>query len=192
MIVRILFIFMEFGSRPLKNAKKILSCGFICLWLYHYRFGSSVFSFTSRMSKMKMVDGNVAAENATFVVFFLLLRLALKLAELLNLFKTWKRLRIVKLLKLAKFNPSSRDLLTAPAMSTALGSSVKRAARAIVEAERSDCQSGGGSWAAGSCSAGQKERTMKTDRKSRNQKAKRSEWAGGMHARRQKKKEKKN
>jgi len=102
LIVRILFIFMEFGSRPLKNAKKILSCGFICLWLYHYRFGSSVFSFTSRMSKMKMVDGNVAAENATFVVFFLLLRLALKLAELLNLFKTWKRLRIVKLLKLAK------------------------------------------------------------------------------------------
>jgi len=102
LVVRTAFIVLEFGSRPLKNAKKILSCGLICLWLYHYRFGSSTLTSSPRIPRMKMLEGNIAAENATFVIFFLTLRLALKMAELLKLFKTWKRLRVVKLLKLAK------------------------------------------------------------------------------------------
>jgi hypothetical protein len=104
LVVRTAFIFLEFGSRPLKNAKKILSCGLICLWLYHYRFGTSSFSSSSRIPRLQMLDRKIAAENATFVISFLILRLAIKMADLLKLFKTWKRLRIVKLLKLAKYD----------------------------------------------------------------------------------------
>jgi len=103
LIVRTALILLEFGSRPLKNAKKIMSCAIICLWLYHYRFGIS----SSRLARVPIFYRDIAAENATFVISFLLLRLALKLAQLLNLFKTWKRLRIVKLLKLAKCAPNS-------------------------------------------------------------------------------------
>jgi len=40
LLVRTAFILLEFGSRPLKNAKKMLSCGLICFWLFQYRFGS--------------------------------------------------------------------------------------------------------------------------------------------------------
>lgn len=40
LLVRTAFILLEFGSRPLKNAKKMLSCGLICYWLFQYRFGS--------------------------------------------------------------------------------------------------------------------------------------------------------
>ena len=38
LLVRTAFILLELGSRPLKNAKKILSCGLICYWLLEYRY----------------------------------------------------------------------------------------------------------------------------------------------------------
>jgi hypothetical protein len=41
LLVRTAFILLEFGSRPLKNAKKMMSCGLICFWLYRYRSGSN-------------------------------------------------------------------------------------------------------------------------------------------------------
>jgi hypothetical protein len=41
LLVRSAFILLEFGSRPLKNAKKMLSCGLICYWLYQYRYSGS-------------------------------------------------------------------------------------------------------------------------------------------------------
>ena len=48
LIVRSTLILLEFGSRPLKNAKKMLSCGLICYWLYHYRFGSDASIIANR------------------------------------------------------------------------------------------------------------------------------------------------
>ena len=48
LLVRTAFILLEFGSRPLKNAKKMLSCGLICYWLYHYRFGSEASILANR------------------------------------------------------------------------------------------------------------------------------------------------
>mmetsp|Transcript_42920 Transcript_42920/g.104976 ORF Transcript_42920/g.104976 Transcript_42920/m.104976 type:complete len:386 (+) Transcript_42920:134-1291(+) len=38
LMVRGGLIFLEFGSRPLKNAKRIFSCGLICFALYRYQF----------------------------------------------------------------------------------------------------------------------------------------------------------
>jgi len=99
LIVRTTFILLEFGSRPLKNAKKILSCGLICIWLYRYRFGmTDQFANLSRLQP----SFNIFAENASFVIFFLVVRLSLKMADLLKIFKRQKGLRIVKLVKLAK------------------------------------------------------------------------------------------
>ena len=50
LLVRSAFILLEFGSRPLKNAKKMLSCSLICYWLYQYRYsgsGDSVLGYRS-------------------------------------------------------------------------------------------------------------------------------------------------
>mmetsp|Transcript_36606 Transcript_36606/g.114275 ORF Transcript_36606/g.114275 Transcript_36606/m.114275 type:complete len:299 (-) Transcript_36606:527-1423(-) len=99
LIVRTTFILLEFGSRPLKNAKKILSCGLICIWLYRYRFGATdQFANLSRLQP----SFSIFAENASFVIFFLVVRLSLKMADLLKIFKRQKGLRVVKLVKLAK------------------------------------------------------------------------------------------
>ena len=48
LLVRTVLILLEFGSRPLKNAKKMLSCGLLCYWLYHYRFGSEASILANR------------------------------------------------------------------------------------------------------------------------------------------------
>ncbi|KAJ1469833.1 hypothetical protein T484DRAFT_1981375 [Baffinella frigidus] len=103
LLVRSGFILMELGSRPLRNAKKILSCGLICLWLYSYSFGDV--HITLNGVNVSKLQRKVAADNATFVVLLLLLRLATKVAGLLKLFKRFKRFkrfRCVKLVKLTK------------------------------------------------------------------------------------------
>ncbi len=52
LLVRTAFILLEFGSRPLKNAKKMLSCGLICYWLFQYRFGSDGSIIANRCSAL--------------------------------------------------------------------------------------------------------------------------------------------
>jgi len=104
LLVRSVLILLEFGSRPLKNAKKMLSCALICYWLYHYRFGSEDSIIATRLDMSKLEPSSlILAQNAPLIVVFLVLKLSLKLADLSSRFvtKAWKkklkRMRFAKL-----------------------------------------------------------------------------------------------
>jgi hypothetical protein len=109
LLVRSVLILLEFGSRPLKNAKKMLSCALICYWLYHYRFGSEDSVIATRLDMSKLEPSSlILAQNAPLIVVFLVMKLSLKLADLSSRFvtKAWKkklkRMRFAKLFKLYK------------------------------------------------------------------------------------------
>mmetsp|Transcript_69162 Transcript_69162/g.184318 ORF Transcript_69162/g.184318 Transcript_69162/m.184318 type:complete len:217 (-) Transcript_69162:330-980(-) len=80
---RIVFVLLDFGPRALKNVKRVVSCGFGCLELCRF-------------------DPWDASSGAYLVVFFLVLKLVLKVFSMFKLFKTHKHLRMIKLLKLLK------------------------------------------------------------------------------------------
>jgi len=81
---RIVFVLLDFGPRALKNVKRVVSCGFGCLELCRF-------------------DPWDASSGAYLVVFFLVLKLVLKVFSMFKLFKTHKHLRMIKLLKLLKW-----------------------------------------------------------------------------------------
>ena len=112
LLVRTAFILLEFGSRPLRNAKKMLSCSLLCYWLYHYRFGADASILANRLDLSKLEPSSLILwQNTPFILILLGMKLLFKMAGLLSCFskargikipKSWKRLRIVKLLKLTK------------------------------------------------------------------------------------------
>lgn len=93
-VVRALYVLVEFGPRALKTVKRIVSCGLGCLIL------------CQMSTNQRFHYGNTSWDTPTcgtlLMVFFLVLKLTLKILTLLNLFKTRKKLRIIKLLKLTK------------------------------------------------------------------------------------------
>ena len=91
--LKAIFVLFEFGPRPLKNVKKICSCGLGCFLLCrvslenHYQAKEATWTEASR---------------SWLVVYFLVLNIVIKALTLSNVFKTRKNFRLIKLLKLVK------------------------------------------------------------------------------------------
>jgi hypothetical protein len=90
--VRAGYVMLEFGPRAFKTIKRVMSCGFGCVVLC--RFGMN--------QGYQIVSWDAESCGTCCMVFFLVLKLVLKVLTLLNLFKTRKKLRIIKLLKITK------------------------------------------------------------------------------------------
>ena len=96
-LIRGLYLMLEFGPRTLKTVKRVLSCGLGCVVLCRFS-----------MDQGQQSGGllwNAQSFGTLLVVLSLAVKLLLKVFRLLNLFKTRKKLRIIKLFKLAKYEP---------------------------------------------------------------------------------------
>ena len=97
-LIRGLYLMLEFGPRTLKTVKRVLSCGLGCVVLCRFS-----------MDQGQQSGGllwNAQSFGTLLVVLSLAVKLLLKVFRLLNLFKTRKKLRIIKLFKLAKYEPT--------------------------------------------------------------------------------------
>jgi hypothetical protein len=98
--VRAGYIMLEFGPRAFKTIKRVMSCGLGCVVLC--RFGMD--------QGYESLSWDAKSCGTYCMIFFLVMKLVFKVLTLLNLFKTRKKLRIIKLLKLTKCVASSFEL----------------------------------------------------------------------------------
>ena len=92
--VRAGYVMLEFGPRAFKRIKRVMSCGLGCVVLCQVGMDQGY--------QNSIVSWDAESCGTFCMIFFLVLKLVLKVLTLLNLFKTRKKLRIIKLLKLTK------------------------------------------------------------------------------------------